>query len=1190
MADWFIRRFLVKSANILMYLTLHLCGNTASAQSVALTLQSGHHNYLNSIVFSPDGQQLVTGGADKTAILWDVKSGRTIRRFVHGGLIISLAISQDGKKLLTAGDGIRIWNLATGSEIGRIPFNGVARAAFFSANGKSATIAGSGQVKVFNTDLGSEERSLSARPGEISSFAISKDGQTLIFSDEKGALKLWNIKEDRQIAAMDADSQIYHSFAFSIHKNWILAGTQGGLVRLLDSNNGREIRRFTGPKSLADVALSPDDRLAIASSADGKIYAWDTETGSLAWTREGYSRSGNISSVDPSGQHLAIAYYVGVDLLSPRSGELIRNFASPYAEISAIALRPGHQQLVAVGRDAKVNLWDFDKGRVEKEFAGHERGNLGDGVTSVAFSADGKMFITGGADGTAKLWNVDLDQATHSLAGHGDTVTSVALSPDGKYSLTGSDDRTARVWSSETGALIREFSGNAGLISAVAFSQDGSQIFTGGSDANVWRWDAVTGKRSSEYVGLSRSQPVTFNMTIDSKKNKIRSYERRLGEVLALAVSQDGKFLMAGSRDGVAMIWDIATGKVIHRLSCKSDVTAVSFSEDSNLAILGCANSLVSIWRIDTGSEVRRFSGHSDAVTSLASAGRLLMTGSKDGTSAIWSTTTGERIVTLAKQREGGWLAISQDGRFDTDNVEQDVPLSWVASDQALRPLPPEIFMRDYYEPRLLSRLLACRQQRDKAPKSCEKAFQRLRPLVQLNRVQPGLRKPHVAFDPNGAAALVTVMAARGEDDSQTNGKTKTAPYDVRLFRNGQLVGQWPQPSEKESGRPQDIQAWRKASVVPMVKGQTKAEHTFRVALPSRDRGKPVVFTAYAFNEDRVKSETARNDEFKVPEEMALRKPRAYVITVGVNSYDNPDRNLSFAAKDARDMGAVLSNIKDYEMVRLTLVSETAQAGNAAVRQATKANIRAVLELLAGKSEGERARLKRVPGIDKNDVDRIAKATPDDLVLIAFSGHGYTSPSGQFYLLPSDSGAESKITPAVLPKFISSEDLSRWLREVDAGQMAMIIDACHSAASVETPGFKPGPMGDRGLGQLAYDKGMMILAATQASDVALEVGKIQQGLLTYALVQDGLQYGESEPKQRNADHNKNGSLTLKEWLKYGERRVPGLYEDIRSGKVPVVRRDAYPTDPNWRNKTAQNAQTPSLFDYQRGSDSVVVAP
>jgi hypothetical protein len=57
---------------------------------------------------------------------------------------------------------------------------------------------------------------------------------------------------------------------------------------------------------------------------------------------------------------------------------------------------------------------------------------------------------------------------------------------------------------------------------------------------------------------------------------------------------------------------------------------------------------------------------------------------------------------------------------------------------------------------------------------------------------------------------------------------------------------------------------------------------------------------------------------------------------------------------------------------------------------------------------------------------------------------------------------------------ISSDELSLWLREVDAGELALIVDACHPAAAIEGTDFKPGPMVSRGLGQLLYDKGMRI--------------------------------------------------------------------------------------------------------------------
>jgi uncharacterized caspase-like protein len=229
-------------------------------------------------------------------------------------------------------------------------------------------------------------------------------------------------------------------------------------------------------------------------------------------------------------------------------------------------------------------------------------------------------------------------------------------------------------------------------------------------------------------------------------------------------------------------------------------------------------------------------------------------------------------------------------------------------------------------------------------------------------------------------------------------------------------------------------------------------------------------------------------------------------------------------------------------------------------------------------------------------VGELAKATPDDLVILTFSGHGYTERNGAFYLLPSDADSDRDIPPTSLPSFVSSEELSEWLRDVDAGQMAMIIDACHSAASVDIPGFKPGPMGDRGLGQLAYDKGMRILAASQADDIALEIENLHHGLLTYALVQEGLRPGKDG--KIPADLAGHGQVTLEDWLKYGEQRTPSLYEDIREGKIKVVAYETSPDNearsrdpkpnPAFLNQVLQHAQTPSLFDFHKENLQVVL--
>jgi hypothetical protein len=151
--------------------------------------------------------------------------------------------------------------------------------------------------------------------------------------------------------------------------------------------------------------------------------------------------------------------------------------------------------------------------------------------------------------------------------------------------------------------------------------------------------------------------------------------------------------------------------------------------------------------------------------------------------------------------------------------------------------------------------------------------------------------------------------------------------------------------------------------------------------------------------------------------------------------------------------------------------------------------------------------------------------------------------------------------------------------------MTIIIDACQSAASVGAE-FKPGPMGASGLGQLAYEKGMRILAASQAEESAGESPLTQQGLLTYALVHDGLNRGNADFKPRD------GKIMLGEWLAYGVLRVPDLANEIASGAL-----DNQGTAPT--SKGAQSLvnrytgkstlQQPALFDYAKNRKDVTIA-
>ncbi len=506
--------------------------------------------------------------------------------------------------------------------------------------------------------------------------------------------------------------------------------------------------------------------------------------------------------------------------------------------------------------------------------------------------------------------------------------------------------------------------------------------------------------------------------------------------------------------------------------------------------------------------------------------------------------------------------------------------------------------MRDYYEPALLQRLMACKEAEKTIPNACANEFKAVRPLASLNRVQPIVEVLPAWEDERAGIARVVVKVSAHNDPNVGNGKTKAEPYDVRLFRDGQLVGWAPKSSVEWQLEPPptgaqadelELQRWREKTRVTLDADGTK-RLTFSVQVPRRADLKQVTFTAYAFNEDRVKSTTA-SKSLEVASAPKARIGNAYIVSVGVNRTESsPNWDLNYAANDARKMSDVLGNKLEgtrqfAKVVRVRLISDNAAnqppQGEAA---ATKRHVQAVLDVLAGRRVVDEQLKKEVPNIDKLEL-----AQPEDLVILAFSSHGYTDKRGVFHMVLADIGKnqpQGQITEELQKRALSSDELSVWLREVDAGELVMIVDACQSEASINAEGFKPGPMGSRGLGQLAYDKGMRVLAASKAKESAVERGgNIRQGLLSYALTQEGL-------SQQLADFQpKDGKIILKEWLAYGEKRVPELFQEGDSrGSIQVRGKPQGTRDGYWgRTSTPTRYQQPVLFDFAKKGPEISLA-
>lgn len=515
--------------------------------------------------------------------------------------------------------------------------------------------------------------------------------------------------------------------------------------------------------------------------------------------------------------------------------------------------------------------------------------------------------------------------------------------------------------------------------------------------------------------------------------------------------------------------------------------------------------------------------------------------------------------------------------------------------------------------------------------------------------LSPGLGVPRISdVKDDGTVDVAVEVESISEDvtadanDRSKKKKLTSGVYDLRLFRDGQLVGtsaakekleeyidkapvEVAKDQEAYKKNPKDPSVllntnedklWRAANVIisnTEAKVQpaggvcainkdvpTKATCTFKNIKLPRDGRKEIEFTAYAFNADRVKSDTTKFT-YQIPESFIAKGKRvgkAYLISIGVNASENAKYNLQYAANDARKMQEIVGGRlkaeggKYSEVISLPLISdhgkEQSTADAPVENLARKAIIKAVFSLLAGNEKEVPADiLKQIP-----NREMIKPVEPEDTLIITYSGHGYADQAGIFYLLPYDIGKDTtKFTPESLRRMISSDELSLWMREITSTEMVMVIDACHSSAAVQGDGFKPGPMGSRGFGQLSYDKGMKILSATQADNVALELGSLQQGLLSFALLEDGIKCKLADGKPGD------GKLTTTEWLAYAESRVPQLYQEAKDGTIKTCKSVAVSgevktkgdvVDPNTGQRASVDLQKPRVFDFKKRNQTAPI--
>jgi len=576
---------------------------------------SGHTAPAVAFAFSPDGKHVFSASGspllgaslislryaglakleswDESSVRqWDLATGREVRRFPGHDRAICLAVSPDGKRLLTGGDGgqVRYWDITSGALIRQFKPPSWPTNFAFSADGRRVLIGALEHVLLYDVETGRELARLRVCrqhgdfPG-LTNVAFSADGR-------RALIVILDDKEHEVIV-----------------EEWALGDLAPGKspdqpdIALSPNPSPEKVptvpampmpeKTQTVPPSPSSISPKPDapkeprrlKRLVIwkytnAIPQDEQPYlsgtAFSSDRHTLAAT---YSVSPLASFGAERLRQMSAPNRVTLwDLVA---GEELRplKFASPIDHPHAPAFSPDGARLLTVsgrqlqsnganGFEASVRLWDAKTGA---EQAGQVSGSFGKPdalgrdypikpvkLACAGFSPDGRHVLTASDDG-------DLGRESVGLL-------RVYRSPGQPIARA---DYSVRMWDARLKREVRRLTGHTAPVHALAFSPDGKHVFSasgwpGGKnpirtlpdDSSLRQWSLATGR-------------------------EVRRFAGSMGAFRCLTVSPDGGRLLSGSSDKRVRCWNVKTARVLHDFGGRPmQADNLAFSPDGRLALL----------------------------------------------------------------------------------------------------------------------------------------------------------------------------------------------------------------------------------------------------------------------------------------------------------------------------------------------------------------------------------------------------------------------------------------------------------------------------------------------------------------------------------------------------------------------------------------------------------------------------
>jgi WD40 repeat protein len=470
---------------------------------------------ITMLCFSSDNKYLAGAGNDSQISLWDLTTGKRIRRYDIQDALTSMTFAPKSHKLVTGtNQGVSFWDLTSDEEVAKYTIDEIYGCAIaFSPDG--ATLATSGKdhaVLLWDVGTGEKKSQLTGGVGHVTTLAFSADGKQLAAGTIEGSLHLWDVAQLREITPVEHRLKI-QPIAFVNAKTLLVRAGHDHALQHLDIETGKVVRNLFLPPNENAITTTIASNGKIAAHPDfenGGIQLWDTEKNRDLVKIEGpINRFGSaIFSADCS-----MLASLGNDKMlrvwSTRTAKEIHTLEMPFSMEDA--------QMFQV------------KGRI---IALDGRGQGPATTPQLAFSQDNRFLVSLGIAQSASIWDLNTGKERGRFTLGNAPITQLILSPDGRMMATVSHGEVIRIWDTLRGKMLHGFFVSEGEVRSLVFAPSSKLLAAGTGNGSVVLFDLAQGKEKRRYAG-------------------------HRGPVTRVLFAPDGGAIVSAGEEGAVLFWDV---------------------------------------------------------------------------------------------------------------------------------------------------------------------------------------------------------------------------------------------------------------------------------------------------------------------------------------------------------------------------------------------------------------------------------------------------------------------------------------------------------------------------------------------------------------------------------------------------------------------------------------------------------